>query len=396
VKIVCSTNMPCVEQAFSTIGEPVVLSGREISAADVKDAEVLAIRSTTRVDAALLDGSAVRFVGTATIGTDHLDIPYLESRGIAWSYSPGCNALGVSEYIAAGLLYLAERDGFALAGLTMGVIGVGNVGSRVVRKARALGMQVLMCDPPREAGIEPDGGIDLEPGPFVSRDTVLAEADVLTVHVPLTRSGEHATEQMCDSDFFAACKAGATFINAARGALVSSDALMAALESGPIQRAIMDTWEGEPVVREDLLRRVDIASPHIAGYSYDGKVRGTAMVYDAACRCLGIRPTWSMDTALRPDASAEPLRVGVQGSLQAQLADVVSQAYGIMVDDAAMRAAQNGDDTARAAAFDALRKHYPERREFPNFRVQGEGAAMACLRGLGFVGDSECPILSTE
>ncbi|MFC1453356.1 4-phosphoerythronate dehydrogenase [Verrucomicrobiota bacterium] len=301
MKIVCAANMPYAREAFSTLGCPVVLDGRAIAANDVRDAEVLAIRSTTRADRALLDGSAVRFVGTATIGTDHMDISYFERAGIRWCYSPGCNANSVAEYVAAALLSLADRHGFGLRGKTMGVIGVGNVGSLVAEKARTLGLRVLPNDPPRAAR----EGTAL---PWVSLDRVLAESDIVTLHVPLSREGPDATFHMAGREFFHRLKPGAVFLNCARGAVVETDALIEALVGGIVSHAVIDTWEGEPEYRTELLDRVDIGTPHIAGHSFEGKVMGTVMVYREVCRFLGLEPTWSPEALLPPPPRSQGSR----------------------------------------------------------------------------------------
>ena len=251
MKIICATNMPFAMEAFSSLGETRILEGRDIKAADVRETDILALRSTTKVNRELLEGSKVRFVGTATIGPDHLDIPYFDKMGIKWCFAPGCNANSVSEYVAAALLYLASKHGFTLEGKTIGVIGVGNVGCRVVEKARALGMRVLMNDPPRErlesresrvesreskvqsrkSKVESPkskgqslGGIECEHG-FVSLEQVLAESDIITVHVPLTKEGTDKTVHLADAAFFARAKKGLIFINAARGPVVDSPAL---------------------------------------------------------------------------------------------------------------------------------------------------------------------------
>jgi erythronate-4-phosphate dehydrogenase len=344
--------MPFVEEAFSTLGETVVLEGRSISHADVLDADLLAIRSTTKVNADLLDGTPVRFVGTATIGTDHLDINYLERNNISWCFSPGCNANSVSEYVTAALLCLANRHSFTLRGKTMGVIGVGNVGRRVVEKASALEMKVLQNDPPRERA---EGS-----GQFVALDQLLAESDIVTVHVPITKSGPDKTWHLADSDFFAKMKSGAIFINAARGAIVDSADLLSAIASGHLAHTVLDTWEGEPAFRADLLNVVDIGTPHIAGHSFEGKVAGTVMVYEAACRFLGRTPEWSPE-ALLPEPQVPTVTVDAGSkSDEALLWDVVRRVYDIEADDVRLRA----DSDNPAQHFDALRKNYPIRREF--------------------------------
>lgn len=355
--------MPYVREAFSTLGEAMVLDGRSISAHDLRDAEILAIRSTTKVDRALLEGSSVRFVGTATIGTDHLDATYLERAGIRWCHAPGCNATSVAEYVTAALLCLANRHAFALAGKTLGVVGVGNIGSRVARKAAALGMRVLLNDPPRERAEFPDGG-----SIFVSLDQLLAESHLITLHVPLTREGPDPTYHLADDSFFARMRPGVLFINSARGATVRTDALLAAMDAKTVAHAVIDTWEREPTYRKDLLARVDLGSPHVAGYSFDGKVMGTVMVYREACRFLGVEPTWSPDPLLPPPAVPE-LEIDAAGRRDEQvLWEVVRRVYDIEAEDRRLREGLEAAD--HATHFDQLRIHYPVRREFRFTRVK--------------------------
>lgn len=360
--------MPFALEAFGTLGDACVLEGRSISPADVRDAEVLALRSTTKVDRALLEGSQVRFVGTATIGTDHLDVDYLAQAGIKWCFAPGCNANSVSEYIAAALLNLGERHGFSLEGKTMGVIGVGHVGSRVVGKALALGMNVLMNDPPRERLAQDGkstGPANLCPvSGFVSLDRLLAEADIITVHVPLTKSGPDKTLHLADEAFFSKARKGLIFLNAARGAVVDTQALLKALANGRVSHAVLDTWEGEPVCPLDMLGRSDIGTPHIAGHSFEGRVMGTVMVYREACRFLGVPDSWSYE-ALLPPAVVPRLEVDARGrSDQVILHEVVRQVYDIEADDQRFRKTMIEDAAVRAKVFDRLRKDYPMRREF--------------------------------
>lgn len=380
MKTVACSNMPFVREAFETLGEVSMLDGRAIAAANVRDADLLAIRSTTQVDRALLDGSAVRFVGTATIGTDHMDIPYLESRGIHWCFAPGCNANSVGEYLTSALLCLAVRHGFSLDGRTLGVIGVGNVGRRVVEKARALGLRVLQNDPPR-ARAEPQSAAQ-----FVPLERLLAEADIVTLHVPLTREGQDPTFHLADARFFAQMRRGAVFVDAARGAVVDTDHLLAAMDRGVVAHAVMDTWEGEPRFRPDLLARVDLGSPHIAGHSFEGKVAGTAMVYEAACRFLGRAATWSAEPLMPPPGVPEFALDAAGRSDEAALWDLVRAVYDVTEDDRLMRAAPD-DPAERARHFDGLRKRYRERREFRFTRVTLRNAS-ARLRGkvagLGF------------
>ncbi|OGV63046.1 MAG: hypothetical protein A2498_13670 [Lentisphaerae bacterium RIFOXYC12_FULL_60_16] len=382
MKIVCSTNMPFVEEAFRTLGNPIVLEGRNLTPADVQDAELMAIRSTTRVDAALLENSRVRFVGTATIGTDHMDIPYLEQRGIHWCFAPGCNANSVSEYVTAALLCVAEHHGLTLVGKTLGVIGVGNVGKRVVSKGLALGMKVLRNDPPRErAG-------DAAPGEsFVPLDRLLAESDFITLHVPLTRDGQDATYHLAGARFFERMKPGTVYLNCARGAVTDTNALLHAMDRNIVSHTTIDTWEGEPDFRIDLLTRVDLGSPHIAGHSFEGKAYGTLMVYESACRHLGVAPSWKLEPHLPPPPVPE-YRLNASGKTDQQaLREAVKAVYDIEADDARFRAIASLPTDQRKRQFDKLRSNYPMRREFRFTRIHLTGASKSLdqsLRALGF------------
>jgi erythronate-4-phosphate dehydrogenase len=379
MKIVCDKNMPFAAEAFGTLGEVALKDGRQIAPEDVRDAELLVTRSTTKVNARLLDGSAVRFYGSGVIGTDHIDIPWLASRGIVWSAAPGCNAESVATYLSAALLWLGGVHGFTLAGKTLGVIGVGNVGRRVCRHAAALGLRVLAGDPPRQR--DP---ADADARAFVSLDRILAESDIITCHVPLTKGGADATFHLLGRPQFARMKPGVIFINAARGPVIETDALLAALGRN-VAHAVIDCWEGEPAYRADLLARADLATPHIAGHAYEGKVNGTAIVYRRACAFLGVEadypftlpeppvPVWRADAAGRTD--------------EAVLRDLVLAVYDIEADSRRLKASCTADDAARAAAFDAQRSRYPMRREFASTRavlLNASEGLLAKTRGLGF------------
>lgn len=382
IKIVCCANMPLVKEAFSPLGSVLLKDGRAISADDVRDADLLVIRSTTRVNRELLEKSTVRFVGTATIGTDHMDQAYLDSKGITWMYSAGCNANSVSEYVTAALLKTACRSSLRLEGMTIGIIGVGNVGSLVAKKAQALGLNVLLNDPPRKRA--QTAGIDKSSDVFTGLDELLARSDILTFHVPFTREGPDATLHMADSRFFAKAKKGCIFINSARGPVVDTDALMQAIKDSTVAHSIIDTWEGEPGIRTDILSMADIATPHIAGYSFEGKVMGTIMVYNAACRFLNVEPSFDYEPLL-PPPSVPLIKVNCAGHRDDEvLNDIVSRVYDIELDDAALRSGSAGN---MAVHFDTLRKKYRVRREFRFTKVQAEGAApslLAKISSLGF------------
>lgn len=380
LKIVCDKNMPLALEAFSTLGTVLQKDGRQFTAADVKDADLLMCRSTTKVNAALLDGSRVRFIGSAVIGTDHLDFPYLAQRSIPVATAPGCNAESVANYLTAALLVMARDGHFTLAGKRIGVVGVGNVGRRVCRCAKALGLEVLACDPPRRRN-----PADAEAQTFISLEELLPQVDFVTVHVPLTRTGEDATFHLLDEPHLAMMKPGARLIDAARGPVIDTDAVLRRLGHG-IAEAVIDCWEGEPRFRLDLAARVKLGTPHIAGHSYEGKVNGTAQVYRAACAFLGREPTF--DFSLPPPPFPE-IAIDVRACEEDCLRAAVLTVYDIEADFARFKTACLPDDETRAKAFDALRKHYPMRREFHATRLRfthgepGERLA-AAFRGLGF------------
>jgi erythronate-4-phosphate dehydrogenase len=309
-----------------------------------------------------------------------MDTAYLESAGIQWRYSPGCNAESVAEYVAAALLCLAARHGFSLGGRTIGVIGVGNVGSLVAEKAVALGMTVLSNDPPRKRA-QADGG-ENSGEDFLPLDEVLARSDIISLHVPLTREGSDPTFRMAGDSFFGMMKRDSVFLNTARGAVVETDALLKALRDGIVGHAVVDTWENEPVIRRDLLDAVDIGTPHIAGHSFEGKVMGTAMVYREACKFLGQDVEWDPGPAL-PAPDVPELAIEGTGDVDEELLwRAVRRVYAIDDDDRRLR-------NAPAAEFEELREDYPVRREFRFTRVHVENARpslKAKLVGMGFAG----------
>jgi erythronate-4-phosphate dehydrogenase len=353
MKIIVDENIPYGREAFSTLGEVITRPGRAISHDDVRDAELLLVRSITKVNAALLEGSAVRFVATATIGEDHIDKAWLASKGIGFSSAPGCNANSVGEYIVAALLHLAARHNFCLEGMSLGVVGVGNVGSNVARKAAALGMKVVLNDPPLA---EATGDTK-----YRALDEILA-CDFITTHVPLAKEGPHRTVHLVDTEFLSRMKPGSFLLNTARGPVCDNCALLECLQRGHLHGAILDVWEGEPEVRLDVLDAVDIATPHIAGYSFDGKVNGTRQIYEAACKHLGVPASWSVD-ALLPEPEHPALYLeGQPGDLKG----AVDTVYPLLEDDARMRAIKEQPADGRGAYFDMLRKTYPRRREFQN------------------------------
>jgi erythronate-4-phosphate dehydrogenase len=377
LSIVVDENVPYAAETFGQLGSVSLYPGRSISAAQVRDADVLIVRSVTRVDRGLLEGAAVKFVGTATIGFDHVDRGYLDAQGIDFVSAPGSNANSVSEYITAALLSMAARQGGRLEGKTLGVVGVGNVGSRVVGKAEALGLRCLLNDPPKQR--------ETGDSKYVPLDAVLAESDIVTLHVPLLKEGPDRTLGMADEGFFARMRPQAWFLNSSRGRVVDEAALARALDSGRIALTALDVWQGEPDIDPATVARVFLGTPHIAGYSFDGKVAATVMLYEALCRQLGQAPEVGLaDLLPKPPVPEIDLQTGPADDEEA-LRVAIRRIYDIAKDDRDLRQAMQAGER-RGVEFDRLRKNYPKRREFQNTRIllASSRDLEKKARGLGF------------
>lgn len=369
LRIVADANISFVKQAFGRLGTVDRYPGYGIDHSTVKDADVLLVRSVTPVAPPLLDGSSVRFVGSATIGTDHVDRSYLEKRGVSFAHAPGSNAGSVADYVIAALLALARVQKTQLSERTVGVVGCGNIGGRLVHRLRALGLSVLCNDPPRAEAENEQGGT------FVPLGTVLRTADVISLHVPLTTAPPHSTHHLIDDEVLQRVRAGVWLVNTSRGAVVDGEALLRALERGRVGAAVLDVWEGEPTPDEDLVRAVDVATPHIAGYAYDGKVRGTVMLYEALCDYLEIEATWDPEPVLRPEhpglLRCHPPDPRLHGPEWFHA--LAGQAYDIWDDDARMRRLFDAAPSERADGFRRLRSTYPTRREMQRYTIPAWG-----------------------
>ena len=338
MKIIVDDKIPYIREKLDLLADDVVyLRGADISAEDVRDADALIVRTRTRCDRQLLEGSKVQFVATATIGFDHIDINYMAEAGITWTNCPGCNAGSVAQYLECSLLLLQQQKGLLLHDATIGIVGCGHVGSKVKAVAERLGMRVLVCDPPLEQAITH------HPSPitFAPLDVIEREADIITFHVPLTREGQYATYHMADDDFFHCLSRVPYIINTSRGEVVDNVALFQALEDGRVRDAILDVWEGEPNVNLNLLNRVFIGTPHIAGYSADGKVNADNMVIDALCQHFGLsHPGRILPPPLPTDLA---------------LSQSALDYYNPLIDSEKLK---NNPST-----FEILRNNYPIRRE---------------------------------
>ncbi len=330
IKLVIDDKIPYIREAIAKITPRAVYKrGADITADVVRDADALIVRTRTSCDERLLAGSRVRFVATATIGFDHIDTGYLARAGIGWANCPGCNAASVAQYLRSTLLLLQRDCGLSLPGATLGVVGCGHVGSRVCAVGRELGMRVIVCDPP--VGL-PD---------YVGMDVIEREADVVTFHVPLTDGGPCPTRHLADASFFARLARKPFLINTSRGPVVDNQALKWAMRHGLVRQAVIDTWEHEPLIDTELLSMVYIGTPHIAGYSADGKVNADNMAIDALCRYFGIENPGRIVPPPLPAGfvySGDPL-----------------QLYNPLDDSARLK--------LRPGLFEDLRGNYPLRRE---------------------------------
>jgi erythronate-4-phosphate dehydrogenase len=379
--IVADNNIPYAPQAFAHIGQVRTVTGRGLTADQVAGADVLLVRSTVKINRELLAQCKPLFVGTATIGTDHVDQQLLAARGIPFASAPGSNADSVSEWWTSSLLHLGAENHWQLAGKTVGIVGVGNVGWRIAAKARALGMKVLKCDPPL-ARLR-----DNSDSNFQQLGFLLKNSDIISLHTPLTAEGPDKTFHLADNDFFAQLKPGAIFVNCSRGKVHNTSALLAAIENGQLAATALDVWEGEPLIELPLMEKVQLATPHIAGHSFDGKVKGTYMLYKETCRLLKIPEQWKPEDSL-PQPQIPELEIDCQGkSIQDVATEACLRLYPVIEDDRAFRKSLNLKKQDRSALFTSLRTSYPVRREFSNTRLtlkRGDEKHRNCLAGLGF------------
>jgi len=358
MKILFDENMPYAKEFFSDLvvkdTELVPFSGRDLSPEQVLDADVLLVRSITQVNEALLDkNKRLTFVGTATIGTDHIDQTYLAERDVTFHSAPGCNAISVAEYVISALVVLAERYLFDLTKLSVGIVGGGNTGTRLSEKLSALGIQYKICDPLLECDTN-------DTREFVTLEEVL-ECDVISLHVPKVIDGEYPTYHLLDETRLNNLNDEQILISACRGEVIDNHALLALKKSGHGVKLVLDVWEGEPSVLTPLIDYTEIATAHIAGYSLEGKARGTEMLYQALCQHINIEPVCQLKTLL-PTANISCVELNQEFN-EIVLNQLVKMVYDVRRDDAIFR------QQLSSQGFDALRKNYPIRREFSAVQV---------------------------
>lgn len=371
IRIVADHKIPFLKGALEGVAELVYLPGGEITRDDLLDADALITRTRTKCDRSLLEGTRVSFIASATIGYDHIDTNYCKEAGIRWTNAPGCNSSSVRQYMVSTLLYLASEKGLKLNTLTLGIVGVGKVGSKVATAAEALGMKVLLNDPPRALK---EGG-----AAFVSLEKLQQEADVITLHVPLNRGGRDNTLELVNRAFIERIRPGTILVNSSRGGVVCESDLIEGIRSGKLSDVILDVFQGEPLINSDLLELLTLATPHIAGYSLDGKAKGTMMSVRAVSKHFGLGfNEWQPQDIPAPEQS-QLFGDATSGNINELLWEIFRSTYDVRADDARLR--------EHPEAFESLRGNYPFRREPEAYTVrlfQGYDDLNKTLEALGF------------
>jgi erythronate-4-phosphate dehydrogenase len=352
IKIVADDKIPFLKGILEPYAKVEYCKGSDISRSILKDADALIIRTRTKCNKDLLDGTRLKFIATATIGFDHIDTAYCEANGIKWTNAPGCNSGSVKQYIASVLIRLSMNHHFSLAEKTIGIVGHGNVGSKVNSLAKALGMNVLINDPPLQ---RKDSSLN-----FVSLQEIQEKADIISFHVPLNKVGIDKTFYLADETFFNALKPGCLIINSSRGEVVKNAALKDALINYRIKGAVLDVWENEPNIDLELLQLLDFASPHIAGYSADGKANGTAMSVQAISDFFGFGlKGWFPENVPSPENA--DFNLDCNGKTKDEIiSGLILSTYDVKEDDSRLRKS--------VETFEKQRGNYPSRREFQNYK----------------------------
>ena len=371
MKIVVDKKIPFIKGVLEKYADVVYLEGREISRSDLLNANALIVRTRTKCNKELLEGTSVRFIASATIGFDHIDTAFCDSKKIVWTNAAGCNSSSVQQYIAGALVFLSEKLNLTLAEKTVGIVGVGNVGGKVAKLCQSIGMKVLLNDPPRELKEGSDG--------FVSLDMIVEKSDIITLHVPLNRDGIDKTFHLGDESFFSRLRKDQVLINSSRGEVIDTGALKSSRRKGQLAGCLLDVWEHEPEIDRELLDLVDIGTPHIAGYSADGKANGTSMSVQALSRFFGLDlNAWLPDTVPPPERPI--IELDCNGlDQQTVFVRLVRHTYDILADDRRLRESPQ--------TFEKQRGEYPLRREFTAYTVRLRNASAgdrALARALGF------------
>ena len=350
MKIIADENMPYVDALFGYLGKIEYVNGRTLTPKQVEDADVLLVRSVTKVNAALINNAhKLKFVGSATIGTDHVDLEYLSTRNIYFTNAPGCNATAVGEYAFIAMLELAQRFGESLAGKVVGIVGAGNTGTAAAKCMQAYGLKVLLCDPIK--------ALQGDTREFVSLDTIIEQADIISLHVPITKEGEHKTWYLFDETRLNKLKPNTWLLNCCRGEVIDNRALIKFKQQRDDVKLVLDVWEGEPNPMAELVALAEFATPHIAGYSLEGKARGTFMLYQKWCELLDFPVKKSLESLL---PAFQFNQIVNQGDLtESQLLKLSRLVYDLRDDDFNFRGC-----FSTATGFDLMRKNHTYRREY--------------------------------
>jgi erythronate-4-phosphate dehydrogenase len=374
MKILADANILFVKEAFSRFGSVCTVDSRDITRENCRDIDMLLVRSVTPVNRELLKGTSVKYVASATSGIDHVDLEYLQDKNIWFSHAPGSNANSVAEYVLAAVVHLAQKNELQFSTSTLGIIGAGNIGSIVLRLARAMNICCVLNDPPKKALTGDDSYLPLS--------TVLKESDIVTLHVPLNTTGQNATYHMVNAEFLSSMKKGAILINTSRGDVIDEPALKKGRPR--LGGLVLDVWSGEPKPDTGTLALCDIATPHIAGYSYDGKVCGTEMIYNAVCTNFIKGKKWHAPPVSEWE---KPKAIKIKKNTE-PLAAAIMNAYPIMKDDLRFRKYLSIDDAKRGIFFHEIRSNYPQRFEFRNYTVEMDKtehqATAVALSEIGF------------
>ena len=353
LKIIADEAIPYISESFCTLGKVVKLPASEIDRESVRDADGLIVRSITPISASLLEQSKVRFVGSATIGTDHVDISFLRKHHIQFASAPGCSASTVAEFVLHALYTLAEKNKTTLTDCIVGIIGIGNIGSVLKKRAEVLGISCLLNDPPLQ-----EKHPELE---YLPLDEVVERSDIISLHVPLTRTGRYPTFHLIDNSILRRSGSKVIWVNTSRGGVIDESALLS--NQGKIGGLVLDVWENEPNINADVVEITDIATPHIAGYSIEGKLRATDMVYRAACQFFGMPELWHLEDVLE-EIGWKNIQLDMEA---ATISDVILKAFDIRIDDAALRESIRQNDPG--THFGKLRNNYQYRREFSSSKI---------------------------
>lgn len=370
MKIIADKNMLLLNETFGQHGDVQLVDGRQISRADLRGADVLLVRSVTRVDRHLLQGTRIQFVGSATIGVDHLDTAWLEANNIAWANAPGCNANSAAQWALAMMWLACERSNIDFKQQRVGIIGRGNVGRRLEHLLKILEIPVMTCDPPLQAsGVK--GLVSMQD---------ISTNSIVSLHVPLTRDGNHPTEALLESRFLHSLKPETVVVNTSRGPVIDGPSLLEQLQSGRL-RAALDVWPDEPYISRDWLQATCVATPHVAGYSTEGKQAGTAMIYAAFCRRFAI-PACDPSKSKLEDVT---LHFPAHATADQVLRQAIQSSCPVARDDSALRTAAPSSSMADCVKIDSLRANYPVRREFKSHRIMARPETETSrLRQLGF------------